>query len=132
MKKCGFEGKKAAGMIDYKSIYGAGDYKDLADYIAKQPEEDSTEEKQLSLFAPVQQKKLLKISTSRNLLRPVPEEKEYKNRTMRRLVEEGPEASQGYYIDQESIVSGINPYTGMSYLYYTEHRIRGRTNRGHP
>lgn len=130
LKKCGFPEKKAAGMINYSSIYGEGDYKDLAEYIVKQPEEDSEEEKQLSLFAPVQQKRLLKISTSRNLIRPEPEEKEYKHWTMRKILDEGPEPTPGFYIDQDSIICGINPYTGTSYLYYTEYRIRGRTERG--
>lgn len=132
LRKSGFEGKKAAGMVNYSSIYSDGGYKELAEYISKIPEEDSKEEQQLSLFAPEQQKKLLKVSTSRNLIRPEPEEKTYGHWTMRRMVEEGPEPTEGYYIDQDSIVSGVNPYTGMSYLQYAEYRIRGRTGKGVP
>lgn len=132
LKKCGFPEKKAAGMIDYKSIYTAGGYKDLAEYIVKQPQEDSEEYEQLSLFAPVQQKKLLKISTSRNLIRPEPEVKERSNWTMRKMVTNGPVPTEGFYIDEDSIVCGVNPYTGMSYYRYTEYRIRGRTERGQP
>lgn len=120
-------GKRAAGLLDYKSIYDSGGYKELAEYIVKQPEEDSEEYKQLSLFAPVQQKQLLSVSSSRNLIRPEPQVKEIKHFTMRNILENGPVPKKGYYIDRDSIVSGINPYTGMSYLKYTEVRIRGKT-----
>lgn len=132
LRKCGFPEEKAAGMIDYKSMYTAGGYKELAEYIVKQPQEDSEEYEQLSLFAPVQQKKLLKISTSRNLIRPEPEIKICSHWTMRRIIENEPKPKKGYYIDKESIVCGVNPYTGMSYFKYTEVRIRGKTERGQP
>lgn len=125
--------RRAAGLVDYKSIYEAGGYEDLAGYIAKQPAEDTKEYKQLSLFALVQQKQLLSISTSRNLIRPEPEVRESKHWTMRRILDNGwPKPKKGYYIDKESVVCGINPYTGMSYLKYTEVRIRGKTERGYP
>lgn len=120
-------GKRASGLLDYKSIYDSGGYQGLAEYITKQPAEDSEEYKQLSLFAPVQQKILLSISSSRNLIRPEPEKKEIKHWTMRHILDNGPKPSRGYYIDKDSIISGINPYTGMSYYKYTEVRIRGKT-----
>ena len=119
--------KRRAGLLDYKNIYESGGYQGLAEYIVKQPEEDSEEYKQLSLFAPVQQKQLLSISSSRNLIRPEPQVKEVKHFTVRNILEKGPKPQKGYYIDKDSIVSGINPYTGLSYLKYTEVRIRGRT-----
>lgn len=124
--------KRRKGLLDYKSIYDSGGYQGLAEYIVKQPEEDSEEYKQLSLFAPVQQKQLLSISSSRNLIRPEPQVKEIKHFTMRTIIENGPKPKKGYYIDKDSIVSGINPYTGMSYLKYTEVRIRGKRERGYP
>lgn len=31
--------------------------------------------------------------------------------------------TEGYYIDKESIVYGINPVTSKPYLYYIEYRI---------
>ena len=124
--------KRASGLLDYKSIYDSGGYQSLAEYITKQPAEDSEEYKQLSLFAPVQQKILLSVSSSRNLIRPEPQKKEIKHWTMRHILEDGPKPSKGYYIDKESVVCGINPYTGMSYLKYTEVRIRGKTERGQP
>lgn len=119
--------KRASGLLDYKSIYDSGGYQNLAEYIVKQPLEGSEEYEQLSLFAPVQQKQLLSISSSRNLIRPEPQIKHIHHWTMRHILADGPKPKKGYYIDKDSIVSGINPYTGMSYLKYTEVRIRGRT-----
>ena len=75
------------------------------------------------MFEEKEQKKLLKISTSRNLIRPEPEKKEYHRLTMKKILLEGPVATPGYYIDKDSIVSGINPFTGLSYLKYTEIRL---------
>ena len=43
---------------------------------------------------------------------------------MRRILEDGPKPTPGFYIVKESVVSGINKYTGMSYLRYTEQRIK--------
>lgn len=125
--------KRTAGLVDYKNIYETGGYSELSKYIVKQPEEDSEEYKQLSLFAPVQQKQLLSISSSRNLIRPESEEREYKHWTMKKVLVDGyPKAKKGYYIDKDSVVYGKNPYTGMSYLKYTEVRIRDKTERGYP
>lgn len=115
------------GRVYYASIHEAGGYKDLAAYIVKVPTEEM--EGQLSLFPAEEQKVLCSYSTSRNLIRPVPERKEYSHRTMRKLLEQvakdgQPTPTEGYYIDRDSIRCGINPYTGMSYLHYTEVRIK--------
>ena len=114
---------RSDGLCDYKSMYEAGDFDALAKYICKQPEEDSTEYEQLSLFDEKDRKKLLKISSSRNLIRPEPEKKEFSHLTVRKMITEGPTPTEGYYIDQDSIISGINPFTGLSYLKYTEHKL---------
>lgn len=106
------------GRVYFSNIYEAGGYKDLAEYITKLPDEEVKE--QMNLFNEEEQKILVKYSTSRNLIRPEPERKEYENWTVRKLIEEGPKPTQGYYIDKESIHSGVNRFTGMSYLYYTE------------
>jgi diadenosine tetraphosphate (Ap4A) HIT family hydrolase len=106
------------GYINITPIYDAGGYKDLAEYIVKAPPEDG----QLSLL-PEEVKKITRYSSSRNLIRPVPETKEYKRRTLERVIHNGPIPTAGYYIDQDSYYAGINPYTGMSYLCYTEIRI---------
>lgn len=111
-----------AGRVNYESIYELGGYKKLADYITQEPSEEEYE--QLSLFPKEEQKKFKSYSTSRNLIRPEPERSEYRRRTVRKLIEEGPKPTPGYYIDKNSIVSGVNRYTGMSYLHYTEVRIK--------
>ena len=112
------------GTVNFQSLHEAGDYKRLASYIVKQPEEETEEYKQLSLFEKEDQKKLVKYSCSRNLTEPKPEQKEYRHWTVRKLIKNGPEPTPGFYIDEDSIICGVNPYTGMSYLHYTEYRIQ--------
>lgn len=117
------------GRVNFQNIYEAGGYKELAAYIVKKPTKEI--EGQINMFGEEERKYMLKYSTSRNLVRPVPEKKRYFRRTLRRLIEEGPKPTQGYYIDEESVYGGVNPVTGMSYLHYTETRIRpeGRRDR---
>lgn len=116
-------GCRTEGLVDWASTYDSGGYKALADYICKQPEEGTEEYKQLSLFAPEEQKQLLSVTSSRNLIRPEPERHYYSRRTMRKLVEDGPEPTPGYYIDIDSLYIGTNPYTGYSYCKYIELKI---------
>lgn len=113
------------GRVNYEYLYEQGGYKDLAEYIVKQPTEEI--EGQLSMFNDKERKELLRVSTSRNLVRPHPERTVYTRNTVRRLILYGPRPTPGYYIDKESIVFGTNPYTGMSYYYYTENKIRKET-----
>lgn len=107
------------GRANYETVT-QGAFEALAEYILKA---DEDAKKQLSLFPEEEQKKLLKYSCSRNLIRPVPEVKEYRNRTMRKVLENGPEPTPGFYIDPDTIVCGVNPYTGMSYLQYIEYSL---------
>jgi len=109
------------GRVHFEPVYS---FEELASYMVKEP--DEAVEKQLSLFPEADRKKLLKYSCSRNLKRPVPEVKEYSHWTVRRLLEDGPEPSPGYWIDPESIVCGINPVTGLSYLQYIEYSLNPR------
>lgn len=109
------------GRVYYTSIYDAGGFEKLAAYITKQPKEEAAE--QMSLFPEEEQKELVKYSSSRNLIRPEPERKVYSRWTVRKLVDEGPKPTPGYFIDPNSIVNGINPYTGMSYYKYIEVKI---------
>ncbi len=110
------------GRAHFESIYERGGYHDLACYIVKPPSGEM--EGQMSLFTEEEQKQMRAYSCSRNLTRPEPERKEYTRRTMRKVLEEGPEPTPGYYIDKDSVVAGINPFTGMSYLQYTEYLIK--------
>lgn len=113
------------GLVYFESLYETGGYAALAAYIVKKPKKEEIKG-QLSLFPEEERKKLLSISTSRNLKRPQPERKKYSHWTMKRILQGGPKPTPGYYIDEDSIYSGVNPYTGMSYLHYTEVRIRQR------
>lgn len=119
------------GAVYRTSIKEYGGYRALAAYIVKKPDEEVT--KQLSLFPVKEQKQLREYNCSRNLKEPKHQRSRASHWTMRRLLENGPRPTPGYYIDQDSIVSGVNPYTGMSYYRYTEvriHQIRGRDRPG--
>lgn len=110
------------GSVNYQLLYEQGGFEELAEYIVKKPDEEQN--KQLSFFDEEEQKQFCKYNRSRNLKEPVPEKKEYTRRTMRKIIDQGPAPTPGYYIDKNSIRCGVNPYTGMSYLYYTENRIK--------
>lgn len=113
--------KWTAGRVNFTNLYDSGGYADLAEYMAKEPPEEM--EGQINLFNESEKKKLMMYVPSRNLDKPVPEIKEYKRRTVQKLLEEGPVPEEGFYIDKDSIRQGINPFTGYSYLYYTECRL---------
>ena len=119
------------GSIYFADIEDEGGIEGLADYIVKLPGEE--EEKQLSLFPEAEQKKLRNYSCSRNLIRRDPEIKEYKHWTMHRILDIAGEIkpTPGYYIDKSSIKQGIKQYTGFSYLYYTEYKLKPK-GRGVP
>lgn len=107
----------------FTPLYEDGDFKELASYIAK-PAKDEAIAGQLTLFGEEEDVSVFTAySRSKNLILPEAETHEYRRRTVRKLVEEGPEPEPGYYIDRDSIRCGENPYTGMSYYYYTEIRL---------
>lgn len=92
-------------------LYEDGGYDQLASYLTKEPE-DSEDARKARGYVP-----------SRNLEKPQMQEKTYLRWTVEKLIQEGPKPRDGFYIDKDSIVSGVNPYTGMSYLHYTEIRL---------
>lgn len=112
------------GRVNFATL-DSGPYDALAEYITKPPDSESM--KQMSFIPQEDRSNYIKYSTSRNLVRPVPERKVYSRRTVRRLLRDGPKPTPGYYIDKNSIVQGINQFTGMSYLHYRE--IREVNNR---
>lgn len=112
------QSKWKAGRVNFQHLYEQGGYADLAEYMAKDLPEDI--DGQLNLFDDSEKKKLCSYHPSRNLEKPVPEIKEYKRRTVEKILREGPVPEKGYCIDKKSIRQGINPYTGYSYLYYSE------------
>lgn len=103
-----------SGRPNFQLLYEDGGFDQLASYLTKEPEQ-SEDAIKTRAYVP-----------SRNLEKPVPEKKTYLRRTVEKLIEEGPEPTPGFYIDKSSIVSGVNVYTGMSYLHYTEIRVKTR------
>lgn len=95
------------GKAHIELMYSKGGYKDLAEYIAKQPEEENA----------IKEKR---YSRSRNLVVPEPKRKELNNINL----EKEPKPPKGYYIEKDSLVEGINPVTGKKYRYYTCTKIQ--------
>lgn len=113
---------KKYGTVHFAPLYEEGHFKQLAEYLVKPLKEEMSG--QMTLWGTEEETKLYsRYTCSRNLIEPEPEEHTYKRRTVRKLVEEGPTPKEGYYIDRDSIRSGVNPFTGMSYFYYTEIRL---------
>ena len=110
------------------TLYDEGGQEKLAEYITKKPDDEI--KGQLSFFPEEEREDLVRYGVSRNLRKPVPEVKEYSRKTVKKeieLIESGDYmklATPGFYIDKNSIRIGVNPYTGRSYLHYTERRIR--------
>lgn len=108
------------GRPNFTLLYEDGGFDQLASYLTKAPEQ-SDDAIKTRAYVP-----------SRNLEKPVPEKKIYLRRTVETLIKDGPQPTPGFYIDKSSIVTGVNAFTGMSYLYYTEIRVKpkGRTDDG--
>ncbi|MDO5575319.1 MAG: hypothetical protein Q4G60_15220 [bacterium] len=106
------------GRVNWESLYDYGGYEQLASYIVKPPDEEEAE--QLTLFEEDERKDLIKYSSSRNLIIPEPERKSYSKWTVKKIIANGPKARPGYYIDKNSVRIGVNKFTGLSYLQYTE------------
>lgn len=112
------------GHVNFEYMYEDGGFQALAEYITK-PAQSDTGQMYFEGMGMEDKKAFMRYGCSRNLKKPVPEIRSFSHWTMRRiLTEEGPKPSPGYYIDKSSIVQGINPYTGYSYLYYTERRLK--------
>lgn len=103
------------GRVDFTLTYEAGGFKNLAEYITKPVNEEADPEGETKAY-----------STSKNLVRPQPEKKTYFRRTVEKIIKDGPEPTKGFYIVPDSVVHGVNKFTGMSYLYYEEVRIKKR------
>lgn len=96
----------------------SGDYKLLAEYIVKETgrrmEKEETIEK-------------LSYMVSRNLIRPKVEEKKVDAKSWRKV----PKAPPGWKVVEESIVNGINKFTGWPYQHYTIRKERTDEDSGH-
>lgn len=103
------------GHVNFKNLYETGNYKELAQYIAKPLEEWEPDE-------------IKRYHPSRNLIRKEPERKDVNRRSL--VDKQGqmiyPKPQKGYYIDSESVKMGINPFTGYAYRHYTLVKIDRR------
>ncbi len=117
------------GRANFEHLHNAGGYADLAAYLVKPPSVEA--QKHIDALPEEERKDVIKYSPSRNLVRPEPERKEYSHTTMRRIMEDGPVPTPGYYIDYDSLVTGVNLFTGMSYMHYTELKLEA-PKRGRP
>lgn len=113
------------GHPDIRLLYSEGGFARLANYLSNMPTQDDREDGKKKSRENAEEC----FNTSRNLIRPKPERKRYRRWTAEKMIKEGPKPKKGYYIDKESIRTGINKVTGYSYLYYTEVReTNGRKN----
>ncbi len=95
----------------------------LADYITKPSEEQQIE---ADAVCDGDLSKLMDYSCSRNLERPQPKKSVIKSRTMHSVFNRDLVPAEGFYIDKnpKTLKRGINAFTGLSYLYYQEIRLR--------
>lgn len=95
------------GRPDFKFLGDTGQYKDLAAYLIKETsktyKENDGGHKQ-------------RYSCSRNLIIPVPKT-EIVKRATKWLPD--PKPIKGYYIDKDTVYSGVDPFTGREYQRYT-------------
>ena len=137
------------GRVYRASVYKEGGCEQLADYIAKKdPVLESLKEKkrelerqtegQIGMFDDetleeisrkiAERSKLRAFGCSRNLIRPedVKTVTKYSHWTIRALFDgDLPKASEGFAINKDSVYFGVNPFTGLSYVRYTEERMEG-------
>ncbi len=95
------------GRPDFKFLDDTGQYKDLAAYLIKETSKTYNEKdgghKQ-------------RYSCSRNLIMPTPTT-EIVRKAVRWMAD--PKPIKGYYIDQDTVYNGIDPFTGRKYQQYT-------------
>lgn len=101
------------GRPDFKYLDDTGQYKDLAAYLIKETsktyKENDGGHKQ-------------RYSCSRNLIMPTPKTEIIKKA---KKWAADPKPIKGYYIDQDTVYNGIDPFTGREYQRYTMIRISG-------
>lgn len=95
----------------------SGQYRELAEYLIKET-------------ARTHKKKdggqMQRYSCSRNLINPKPKTKIIKRATSWQA---DPKPIKGYYIDQNTLHNGVNPFTGREYQRYTMIKIPERKGR---
>ena len=94
------------GIPKITPLWSNGQYKELAEYLIK--ETDKTFREKESGFKQ-------RYSRSRNLVIPKPKTKIVKADRWSK----NPKPKKGYYIDQDTVVNGINKWSGREYQHYT-------------
>lgn len=115
------------GHVNFEYLYEDGGFEALAEYVTKPAQSDTGQMTFDFEGMEIEDKKaFMRYGCSRNLVRPVPEVRTFSHWTMRAVLDKNgdPKPSPGYYIDKSSIRQGINPFTGYSYLYYTERELK--------
>ena len=111
-----------ATRANVESLDGDPDREQLADYITKEAEKDDN---QYHLPGTIEDRRaVLRIRSSRNLIRPEPEKTPLTRRQFAKLMTEGPKPAKGYAIIPDSVRRGENPVTGMPYIRWKEIRIK--------
>ncbi len=95
------------GYVDIKLLRRFREFAKVAAYLTKTPKTDN-------------RLREANYSSSRNM--PVPEPKKKTYRHWRTWKE--PRVKEGWYLDKESLVEGINPVTGYPFRHYTLLRMR--------
>ena len=103
------------GRPQFKPLDDTGQYKDLAAYIIKETSK-SYKEKDGG--------HMQRYSCSRNLIMPPPKTVIIKKATRWAA---DPRPKKGYYIDQDTIYNGVDPFTGREYQRYTMIRLSGNS-----
>ena len=104
-----------------ESLDGNADREQLTDYITKEAEKDDD---QYHLPGTVEDRRaVLRIRSSRNLIRPEPERTPLTKREFEKLMTDGPKPAKGFIVVPDSVKRGENPITGMPYIRWKEIRI---------
>jgi len=115
----GFDSAKAVrrlwefGRPDFKFLDNTGQYKDLAAYLIKETSKT---------FKENEGGHMQRYSCSRNLIMPTPKEEIIKKAT--RWIPD-PRPIKGYYIDQDTVYNGVDPFTGRQFQRYTMVKLSG-------
>lgn len=98
------------------------DREQLADYITKEADKDDD---QYHLPGTIEDRRaVLRIRSSRNLIRPEPVKEPLTRRQFAKLMTEGPKPAKGYAVIPDSVRRGENPVTGMPFIRWKEIRIK--------
>lgn len=104
-----------------ESLDGDPDREQLADYITKEAEKDDD---QYHIPGTIKDRRaVLRIRSSRNLIRPEPEKTPLTKREFEKLMANGPKPAKGFIVVPDSVRRGENPITGMPFIRWKEIRI---------